>query len=91
MGRASMSSSSRWISAGILALAFILRIWALDIKPAHFDEGVNGYFVDQMTRQGFYHYDPHEFPRAVPFLRAVRFANSLRTQLVGACGRRSCS
>ena len=60
-GTRAMSSSSRWISAGILALALILRVWALDIKPAHFDEGVNGYFVDQMTRQGFYHYDPTNF------------------------------
>ena len=56
-----MSSSSRWISAGILLLALALRVAWLGIKPAHFDEGVNGYFVDQMTRQGFYHYDPTNF------------------------------
>lgn len=56
-----MRSSSRWISAGILILAFALRVILLDIKPAHFDEGVNGYFVDQMTHQGYYHYDPTNF------------------------------
>jgi uncharacterized protein (TIGR03663 family) len=50
-----------WISAGILLLAFCLRFIWLDLKPAHFDEGVNGWFVDQMTRQGFYHYDPTNF------------------------------
>jgi uncharacterized protein (TIGR03663 family) len=52
---------SRWISIGIVALAFALRVAWLDIKPAHFDEGVNGWFVDQMTHQGFYHYDPTNF------------------------------
>lgn len=56
-----MSVGSAGISAAILILAFFLRIWLLDLKPAHFDEGVNGWFVDQMTRQGFYHYDPTNF------------------------------
>lgn len=45
----------------ILVLAAVLRLAWLDVKPAHFDEGVNGWFVDQMTRQGFYHYDPSNF------------------------------
>lgn len=56
-----MSAPRRWIFAGILVLAFALRIAWLDLKPAHFDEGVNGWFVDQMTRQGYYHYDPTNF------------------------------
>jgi uncharacterized protein (TIGR03663 family) len=38
-----------------------LRFWALDLKPAHFDEGVNGYFADEITKNGFYHYDPTNF------------------------------
>jgi len=56
-----MISRHYWISAFILVLAFTLRVAWLDLKPAHFDEGVNGWFVDQMTRQGFYHYDPTNF------------------------------
>ncbi len=56
-----MTARSFWISAAILTLAFALRITWLDLKPAHFDEGVNGAFVDQMTRQGYYHYDPTNF------------------------------
>ena len=51
----------RWVSLGILALALALRLAWLGVKPAHFDEGVNGYFVDEMTRTGFYHYDPTNF------------------------------
>jgi uncharacterized protein (TIGR03663 family) len=49
------------LSALIVALAFGLRVIWLGIKPAHFDEGVNGWFVDLITRQGFYHYDPTNF------------------------------
>lgn len=56
-----MNTRRLWISASILLLAFVLRCAFLDIKPAHFDEGVNGWFVDQMTRQGYYHYDPTNF------------------------------
>ena len=50
-----------WISALIIVLAFALRVAWLGLKPAHFDEGVNGWFVDEMTRKGFYHYDPTNF------------------------------
>ncbi len=52
---------SRWISAAIILLALLLRVVLLGAKPAHFDEGVNGWFVDQMTKTGFYHYDPTNF------------------------------
>jgi uncharacterized protein (TIGR03663 family) len=50
-----------WIEVGILVLAAVLRLALLDIKPAHFDEGVNGWFVDQMTRTGFFRYDPTNY------------------------------
>ena len=56
-----MNARDRWISAGIVALAFALRVAWLGMKPAHFDEGVNGWFVDAMTRNGFFHYDPTNF------------------------------
>lgn len=56
-----MGSSLPLASASILLLAFLLRVLWLGMKPAHFDEGVNGFFVDQMTHQGFYHYDPENF------------------------------
>ena len=31
------------------------------MKPPHFDEGINGWFVDQMMRNGFYKYDPTNY------------------------------
>ncbi|MEI6349893.1 MAG: flippase activity-associated protein Agl23 [Verrucomicrobiota bacterium] len=46
---------------GVLALALVLRLAWLGIKPPHFDEGVNGWFVDQMTKSGYYHYDPGNY------------------------------
>jgi uncharacterized protein (TIGR03663 family) len=50
-----------WIDLGILAIAAGLRIAFLNIKPAHFDEGVNGWFADQMERTGYFRYDPTNY------------------------------
>ena len=45
----------------ILALAAFLRFFLLGIKPPHFDEGINGWFVDQVMKNGFYQYDPTNY------------------------------
>ena len=45
----------------IVAVGAAFRLACLDLKPAHFDEGVNGWFVDGMTHHGYYHYDPSNF------------------------------
>jgi len=45
----------------IVALAAALRLFLLGIKPPHFDEGINGWFVDQMVNNGFYRYDPTNY------------------------------
>ena len=50
-----------WVFWGIIALGALLRFLFLSIKPPHFDEGINGWFVDQMTRNGFYRYDPTNY------------------------------
>jgi uncharacterized protein (TIGR03663 family) len=50
-----------WQALGVLLLALGLRLLFLDLKPPHFDEGINGWFVDQMWRQGFYRYDPTNY------------------------------
>jgi len=51
----------RWPEALILLVAAIARLTLLGMKPPHFDEGVNGWFVDQMTHTGYYHYDPTNY------------------------------
>ncbi len=50
-----------FIEIAILLIAIFLRVWLIELKPAHFDEGVNGWFADQMTARGFYHYDPTNY------------------------------
>ena len=50
-----------WAPWLILGLAVFLRFFLLGIKPPHFDEGINGWFVDQMVKNGFYRYDPTNY------------------------------
>src|SRR5882762_760400 len=52
---------SDWMFWTILLLAAGLRFLLLGIKPPHFDEGINGWFVDQMLKNGFYRYDPTNY------------------------------
>jgi uncharacterized protein (TIGR03663 family) len=54
-------AGTAWVPWFILGLALFLRFFLLDIKPAHFDEGINGWFVDQMMKTGFYRYDPTNY------------------------------
>src|ERR1044071_9252123 len=50
-----------WTPWAIVALGAFLRLLLLGIKPPHFDEGINGWFVDQMVKNGFYRYDPTNY------------------------------
>jgi uncharacterized protein (TIGR03663 family) len=50
-----------WTPWAIIAVGAILRFLLLGMKPPHFDEGINGWFVDQMMKNGFYRYDPTNY------------------------------
>ena len=50
-----------WTPWLIIGLATFLRFLLLGIKPPHFDEGINGWFVDQIVKTGFYKYDPTNY------------------------------
>jgi hypothetical protein len=50
-----------WTPWLIVGFAALLRFFLLGIKPPHFDEGINGWFVDQLTKNGFYRYDPTNY------------------------------
>ena len=52
---------NEWTPWLIIGLAAFLRFLLLGMKPPHFDEGINGWFVDQMVRNGFYKYDPTNY------------------------------
>ncbi|MFM8458905.1 MAG: flippase activity-associated protein Agl23 [Chthoniobacterales bacterium] len=45
----------------ILLLAAALRLWALDLKAPHFDEGINGWFSDKLRETGTFAYDPTNY------------------------------
>jgi uncharacterized protein (TIGR03663 family) len=63
-GRLCLNPAPRawWLSAlGVLAVATVLRLAELDLKPFHHDEGVNGHFLLGLYRNGVYHYDPANF------------------------------
>lgn len=53
------SQAAFW--AGIFLLALISRFALLTNKPIHFDEGINGWFVMQMQKLGYYKYDPNNY------------------------------
>jgi uncharacterized protein (TIGR03663 family) len=47
---------------GIVLVAVVLRLFALDLKPLHHDEGVNGLFMIRLALPPHtYRYDPAEF------------------------------
>jgi uncharacterized protein (TIGR03663 family) len=50
-----------WDLVLIMALAAILRLFMLDLRGPHFDEGVNGWFADQMRETGTFRYTPENF------------------------------
>ena len=62
-----------WVPWLILALAAFLRFFLLGIKPPHFDEGINGWFVDQVMKNGFYRYDPTNYHGPLHFYVLVLF------------------
>src|SRR5436309_7921214 len=48
-------------AAFITAVAAFLRFFWLDLKPLHHDEGVNGFFLTNLVRDGVYKYDPANY------------------------------
>ncbi|MEA3187108.1 MAG: hypothetical protein QOD99_938 [Chthoniobacter sp.] len=68
---------SRWNGAWIILLAAVLRLVLLGMKPPHFDEGVNGWFVDQITKTGRFHYDPTNYHGPLHFYLLFLFQTLL--------------
>src|SRR4051812_48516992 len=70
-------ASVDWRPWLIVALGAFLRFFLLGIKPPHFDEGINGWFVDQMVRNGFYRYDPTNYHGPLHFYVLFMFQTIL--------------
>ncbi|HUT02756.1 MAG TPA: flippase activity-associated protein Agl23 [bacterium] len=45
----------------VALLSVLVRFWNLDVKPLHHDEGVNGFFLDNLIEQRGYRYDPQNY------------------------------
>src|SRR5438270_11277397 len=50
-----------WGSLIVLLAAALIRLAFLTQKPLHHDEGVNGMFLVNLFRTGYYHYDPSNY------------------------------
>ena len=52
-----------WLASSLLvtAIGFFLRFFWLGLKPFHHDEGVNGFFLTSLFREGVYKYDPANY------------------------------
>lgn len=57
------TQDSLWLLSCVLvtAIATFLRFFWLELKPLHHDEGVNGYFLTTLFREGIYKYDPANY------------------------------
>lgn len=51
----------QWSCLAILFSAALLRLFDLTAKVLHHDEGVNGLFLTNLFRNGYYHYDPQNY------------------------------
>ena len=65
-----------WLGSCVLvtAVATVLRFIWLDLKPLHHDEGVNGWFLTNLMRDGVYHYDPANYHGPTLYYIALAFA-----------------
>lgn len=63
MNETSIISERAWrgASIGVMIVAAVLRLSWLDLKPLHHDEGVNGFFLARLLREGIYQYDPANY------------------------------
>jgi uncharacterized protein (TIGR03663 family) len=62
-------------SAAILLVAFVLRLYKLELKPLHNDEGVNAYFFLRLFRVGLYRYDPANYHGPTLYYFALIFSS----------------
>lgn len=65
-----------WLAACglITAAAAFLRFYDLALKPFHHDEGVNGYFLTNLFRDGLYKYDPANYHGPTLYYISLAFA-----------------
>ncbi len=65
-----------WLASCVLitAIATFLRFAFLALKPLHHDEGVNGWFLTNLFRDGQYKYDPANYHGPTLYYISLAFA-----------------
>ena len=64
-----------WVSCGVITfLAVAMRFYELGMKPLHHDEGVNGFFLTNLFRDGAYKYDPANYHGPTLYYISLAFA-----------------
>ena len=65
-----------WLAGAaiVTAIAAFLRFFWLELKPFHHDEGVNGFFLTNLVRDGIYKYDPANYHGPTLYYIALPFA-----------------
>jgi uncharacterized protein (TIGR03663 family) len=58
----------------VTAVAAFIRFFALTLKPFHHDEGVNGFFLNTLFRDGVYKYDPANYHGPTLYYISLAFA-----------------
>ncbi len=66
----------------ITAVAMFLRFYWLELKPLHHDEGVNGYFLTNLFRNGEYKYDPSNYHGPDLYYLSLAFSKVFGLQTV---------
>jgi uncharacterized protein (TIGR03663 family) len=61
--KSKIENSAFWLIGTILVtlVGLFWRFWQLELKPMHHDEGVNGYFLTKLIKEGIYQYDPTNY------------------------------
>lgn len=67
-----------WIvgCVSITVVAVFLRFYDLTLKPFHHDEGVNGFFLTSLFREGIYKYDPANYHGPTLYYISLSFAKA---------------
>src|SRR5882757_6335796 len=77
-GRSELSNRYWWIGCLLITLiAIFLRVYWIDLKPLHHDEGVNGFFLTTLFREGIYKYDPGNYHGPTLYFIALAFTKIL--------------
>jgi uncharacterized protein (TIGR03663 family) len=66
----------------ITAVAAFLRFYWLELKPLHHDEGVNGYFLTNLFRNGEYKYDPSNYHGPDLYYIALAFSKAFGLETI---------